>query len=68
VTRYDKAYKTVRKYFENHPDYNSVVHLLAGAGIGILLTYPLIGPHPIRWSIVFLTLAILGHLYPLTTK
>ena len=63
-----KDYNKIRKYFTDHPDYNGIVHIIAGMGIGILLTYPLVGVHPVRWSIFFLVLALFGHLYPITVK
>lgn len=62
---YRKNNLKIMKFFKTHPMYNSFIHLLSGVGLGILITYPLIGPHPIRWAIVFLTISILGHLYPL---
>ncbi|OGG15897.1 hypothetical protein A3D78_06975 [Candidatus Gottesmanbacteria bacterium RIFCSPHIGHO2_02_FULL_39_14] len=68
MTQYAKYAKKIRQYFSDHPDYNSAVHLIAGVGIGILLTYPLVGQHPIRWSVVLLVVALLGHLYPLAVK
>lgn len=60
--------KEIEKYFAGHVRYNSTIHVLAGIGIGILITYPLIGAHPVRWGITFLALGILGHLYPLIQK
>lgn len=63
-----KKYQKIRKYFKEHVDYNGFVHMFAGIGIGILITYPLVGAHPIRWGVAFLLVAILGHLYPLFIK
>ncbi len=63
-----KDYERVIKYFSVHVHYNAFVHVLAGIGWGILITYPLIGSHPVRWGVFFLVIAILGHLYPLTAK
>lgn len=63
-----KKYKIIRKYFKEHIDYNGFVHMFAGIGIGILITYPLVGNHPLRWGMVFLLVAVLGHLYPLFVK
>jgi hypothetical protein len=60
--------QATEKYFKNHPAYNSLVHILGGVGIGILITYPFIGPHPVRWGVSFFALSILGHLYPMTLK
>lgn len=61
-------YKTIEKYFKNHTMYNSFVHAVGGVGVGILITYPLIGEHPIRWGVGLLALSILGHLYAAYTK
>lgn len=61
----EKSLKKIRTYFSRHPDYNGVVHLLAGVGIGFLLTYPLAGSHPVRWGVALIVLSILGHLYAL---
>ena len=56
------------KYFKKHPYFNSVVHVLAGVGIGFIAAYPLIGTHPIRWGAAFLAVAVLGHLWAATQK
>ncbi|MBI1864007.1 hypothetical protein HYS03_02240 [Candidatus Woesebacteria bacterium] len=61
-------YKKVMKYFEKHPIYNSTVHVVAGVGIGILITYPYVGAHPVRWGLSLLTLGVLGHLMPIWMK
>lgn len=61
-------YKQLEKYFGKHVLYNSVVHVLIGMGLGILLTYPVIGAHPLRWGVGLITVGILAHLYPLTLK
>ncbi len=61
-------YKQISQYFKNHITYTSFVHVLAGIGVGMLLTYPLAGAHPVRWAVVFLAAGILGHLYPLIKK
>ncbi|MCL4338880.1 hypothetical protein M1271_04275 [Patescibacteria group bacterium] len=67
-----KSYLKLRqnsiKYFEKHIDYNSFIHILGGIGIGVIITYPFIGIHPIRWGLVFIGLAILGHIYAMTGK
>ena len=60
--------KKIQKYFEKHIFFNSGVHLLIGAGIGVLVTYPMIGAHPVRWGILLLALGLLGHAYPLMVK
>ncbi len=53
--------KRATHYFSKYPSYNGFVHLLGGIGIGILITYPLVGSHPVRWSIVFIGMAVFGH-------
>ena len=52
-------------YFRKHAYYNAAVHVVAGVGIGILITYPFVGTHPVRFGLVFLAAGLLGHLYPL---
>lgn len=61
-----KYYKRSIKYFSKYPDFNGLVHILAGIGIGFMLTYPLAGEHPIRWGLTFLTLALIGHIWAAT--
>lgn len=56
------------KFFSKHVYYNSFIHVLAGVGIGAVLTYPVFGPHPVRWGVVLIGLAVLGHIYPLASK
>jgi len=60
--------KNADKYFRQHPTFNSLVHGLGGIGIGILITYPYIGLHPVRWGIFFLLLSALGHLFAAQSK
>lgn len=60
--------KKTEKYFKEHTAYNALVHALGGVGVGILITYPFVRSHPIRWGIVFLALSILGHLLPAFKK
>ncbi|MFH1186884.1 MAG: hypothetical protein V1697_01775 [Candidatus Levyibacteriota bacterium] len=59
-------YKTAISFFKKHPVYNALVHLVAGAGIGILIAYPVVGAHPLRWGIILLMVVVLGYLPPLT--
>ncbi len=61
LKKYLKYRHKAMKYLGNHVEYNSFVHMIGGVGIGILITYPLVGPHPIRWAVVFLVASILGH-------
>jgi len=55
-----KMYRKALKYFSKRPLYNSVVHVIAGIGIGFLLTYSIAGIHPVRWGIAFIVIALLG--------
>lgn len=57
--------KKITSYFSKHPVYNSGIHVLIGAGIGILITYPFVQTHPLRWGIALLVIGLLGFFYPL---
>jgi len=56
-------YKKIYKYFSAHPMVNSCTHILIGVGVGILITYPLVVTHPVRWGVTFLGLGIVGYVY-----
>jgi hypothetical protein len=58
-----KFYKNAMKYFSKYPDQNAFVHLLAGVGFGFLLAYPVVGQHPIRWGLLFVLMAVVGHIW-----
>lgn len=60
--------KKSQDFFKNHVVYNAITHLVIGIGIGILVTYPLVGIHPLRWGLGFLVVGGLAHLYPLILK
>lgn len=60
--------KTMMKYFGKHVEFNSVVHVLIGVGIGALLTYPVAGMHPVRFGLIFLILGLGGHIWAATHK
>lgn len=62
------CYRKLLAYFEKHPLHNAVIHLVGGMGLGILLTYPLVGRHPLRWGVALIVLAVCGHLYVLLKK
>jgi hypothetical protein len=51
-----------------NPTYTATIHAIIGVGIGMLLTYPLAGIHPVRWALAFVAVGLLGHLYPLMLK
>lgn len=56
----------MNKFFGKNPVFNGAVHLIGGIGIGILITYPLVGSHPLRWGVALITLAVLGHIWAAT--
>lgn len=58
--------KRAEKYLAKNITFNSAIHVLAGMGIGILITYPLVGAHPVRWGLIFLAVSALGHLWAAT--
>ena len=60
--------KNTEKYFKAHPAFNALTHALGGMGVGILITYPFIGSHPVRWGVILLALSLLGHVYPSLIK
>lgn len=66
MKKYRKANQKIMKYFEKHPTYNSAVHVVSGVGLGIMITYPFVGEHPVRWALAFVILGFVGHLYALT--
>jgi hypothetical protein len=56
------------KYFEKHPAFNSLIHLIAGIGLGCLLVTPLFDGHTVRWGIALLLIGLLGHIYAWYSK
>ncbi len=60
--------KKIREYFKKHTEYNAIVHAIGGIGVGILIASPLIDPHPVRWGLTLLVIAVAGHLYPLMAE
>jgi hypothetical protein len=63
-----KYCKTARKYLNVHTEFSGTVHLLFGVGIGVILTYPIAGVHPLRVGFMFLALGILGYVWAGTQK
>lgn len=55
--------KKITSYFSKHPLFNSATYILAGVGIGVLITTPYLGGHTLRWGAGLLALGALGHLY-----
>jgi nucleoside recognition membrane protein YjiH len=60
--------KKTAQYFMKHPGMNALAHFLGGTGVGILLTRAVFDPHPMRWGIGLIALAVIIHIYPLTLK
>jgi hypothetical protein len=60
--------KKIVKYFSKHPNFNSIVSLFIGIGVGILICRPIIGSHPLRFGLFFLVLGLLGYLYSFLKK
>ena len=60
----------MKKYFAEHPSFNSCVHVCAGLGIAWLLSLIWQGCSTLSLvlGIVFLVLGIAGHIYPLFAK
>ena len=58
--------KHLNKYLTKNVGFNSLIHASLGIGVGILITYPLIGIHPVRWALLFIAVALIGHLWAAT--
>jgi len=56
-------YKNAMKYFSKYPDQCIFVNLLTGVGLGFMLTYPVVGVHPIRWGLLFLGMGVVGFIW-----
>ncbi|MCL5435123.1 MAG: hypothetical protein M1405_01920 [Patescibacteria group bacterium] len=55
--------KKIEKYFAKHVYFNSLAHLIGGIGIGALITNSFLNPHPVRYGLALLVLALLFHVY-----
>ena len=55
--------KKIEKYFTKHVWFNSLGHLIGGIGIGVLLTDSFFNPHPLRWGVGLIVVALLFHAY-----
>jgi len=60
----------INKYFTEHTNFNSLVHVCAGLGIAWLLSliWQCCSVLSLVLGIVFLVLGIAGHIYPLFAK
>ena len=61
-------FKKYEGFFKKHSTYNATVHVLIGMGLGVLITYPFAGTHPVRVGVAFLIVGLIGHLYPILGK
>ena len=53
-----------KAYLKKHILYTSLIHAIGGIGVGIIIASSIAGTHPIRVGVIFLIIALLGHLYP----
>lgn len=58
-----RTLKRIEKYFAKHVYINSFAHLVAGVGIGALITNGFLNPHPLRYGIALITIGVLFHVY-----
>ena len=56
------------KYFGNHVEYNALVHVLGGIGLGILISTFFSFPFSSSIAIFLLVLSLIGHFYTLVAK
>ncbi len=68
VSLMNKYFKRAEKYFSKHFYMNALIHTAIGIGIGILVTYPLVGEHPVRWGVALIVVGVLGHFLPFMEK
>lgn len=59
----EKRQKRETGYLRRHPFFNAITNLSVGIGIGIIITYPYVQAHPLRFGLVFLGIGLLGYLY-----
>ncbi len=59
--------KRALSFFSKHVEYNALVHVLGGIGLGVILA-EFIFPYQVQWALGLLFISILGHLYTLTIK
>lgn len=64
----NKSVKRVHDYFSENIWYTKLVYMIGGIGVGIIISGPFAGVHPVRWGLAFILLAALLHLYPLLSK
>ncbi|MCL5432992.1 MAG: hypothetical protein M1524_02655 [Patescibacteria group bacterium] len=60
--------KKICNYLKKHPTYSAFVYLITGAGVGVLITYPFVQTHPLRWGGTLVVLGVVGLIYPLFSE
>jgi NO-binding membrane sensor protein with MHYT domain len=55
-------YKKMNNYFSKHVMYTSVIHAVAGIGIGLLVARPFVSK-PVFFGILLLGVSIAGHIF-----
>ena len=58
----------MNNYLSKHVWYTSVIHAIAGIGLGIMIARPLDNAHPVKLGLVLLAISGLGHIYPMMMK
>ena len=58
-------YQNTMKYFSKHPFYNAMIHFSGGIGIGVLVARPFDSGHPLQLALIFIAIAVVGHLIPM---
>lgn len=66
-TTYNTYRKRAISFFERHVEYNALVHVLGGIGLGIIVA-GFTFPNQVNWALGLLAVSLLGHLYTLTVK
>lgn len=60
--------KIVERVVSSYFGYPTIVNIVVGMGVGMLLTYPLAGAHPVRWGVSLVVIGILAQIVPLILK
>lgn len=58
-----RTLKRIEKYFVKHVYANSFAHIIAGVGIGALITNSFLNPHPVRYGITLIAVGLLFYVY-----
>lgn len=47
---------------------HTIANVLVGMGLGVLITYPVVVEHPVRWGVGLVVIGALLRLYQVTSK